>query len=72
MDEKETQLKTYVLDRTKPDQKEAMTQLIEEVLDKRHQDQLSTLYLMGIVPKAMGMIQPEAMADIKAKLNEFR
>lgn len=72
MDAKETQLKTFVLERTKPEQQAAMTQLIDEVLEKHRQGQMNTLYLMGIVPKAMGWIKPEAMGEIKAKLSEFR
>lgn len=72
MDERETQLKAFVLERTKPDQKEAMGTMIDEVIEKHRQGKMNTMYLMGVVPKAMGMIQPEAMGEIKAKMDELR
>ncbi|WP_416353323.1 hypothetical protein ACNAN0_11260 [Agrilactobacillus fermenti] len=72
MSEQTDKLKKFVLERTKPDQTEQMTQLIDEVSQRHDQNKLDTVYLMSIVPKAMGMIKPEAMGEVKAALDKFR
>ncbi|MFD1671848.1 hypothetical protein ACFQ5M_07070 [Agrilactobacillus yilanensis] len=70
--EKEVQLTQFVLERTKPGQEAAMSELIDKVLAKRREGKLSTMFLMGIVPQAMGMIKPEAMDEIKTTLKQYR
>lgn len=72
MGEKTDQFKKYILERTKPGQEAAMEQVIDDVLAKRAEGKMDTFYLMTVAPKAFGMIKPEAMGDVRAKLNELR
>ncbi|KRM33018.1 hypothetical protein FC83_GL003091 [Agrilactobacillus composti DSM 18527 = JCM 14202] len=65
MGEKTEKFRAYILERTKPEAQADMNALIDDVVAKQKSGNLSTTSLMTLVPKAMGMIQPGALGEVR-------
>ncbi|MGK0551671.1 hypothetical protein ACSFB8_04890 [Enterococcus faecalis] len=65
------QFYNFIIERTKPDKEEAMKQLLAELLERQGTNQLDKMYLMGVMPRAISYLKPEAVNEVKNIVSEF-
>lgn len=65
MKPEEQQIYTFIMERTKPEHQEDMKQLVAELLERKESNHLDKMYLLGVVPKALSYLQPEAVNEVK-------
>jgi hypothetical protein len=61
----------FVIERTKPDKQEEMKQLLAELMERQATNQLDKMYLMGVMPRAISYLKPEAVTEVKQVVSEF-
>ncbi|AIM25946.1 hypothetical protein QQG09_00960 [Melissococcus plutonius] len=73
MDEKARadKLTTYIMDRTKPEDKENMQRLLSEIMEKKSTNQLNKMYLMGVMPRALSYLNPDDVKEVKDAVGKF-
>lgn len=61
----------FILERTKPEHQEDMKHLLVELIDRKSTGELNKMYLMGITPRTLSYLKPEAVNEVKSIVSEF-
>lgn len=62
----------FVLERTKEGKEEEAKKLVNDFFIKQDKNEIDTKYMLGLVPKAVGVLKPEFLAEVKEKFEEVR
>ncbi|MBP2098716.1 hypothetical protein [Enterococcus rivorum] len=62
---------TFILDRTKPEHQEDMKHLLVELMDRKSTGELNKMYLIGVTPRALSYLKPEAVDEVKKVVSDF-
>lgn len=61
----------FILDRTTPEHQDDMKHLLAELIERQATGELNKVYLMGVMPRALSYLKPEAVNEVKNMISDF-